>query len=269
MKKKHNIVAVVLVLMAMMDSAAAKLPELDAVYFGRLRHNSTDLAVPTVANQIAIIAKLDGLEIARAVMNVGSAQYLLKVPLDDGNNPRLPKTGRFGEGIRIYVVKISDGSEYEPSESTSGLTLSSVKGDVQTLNLTISEDLGLPLSNSLDGFSEWLISHGLDPANITDTTDSDNDGVYDIDEFVADTDPTDLNSKLGVVETRHENGVFSVKFGPVRISRIYRIYCSPTMQDGTWNDIGLISSGENLASIWHDHTTTAPQCFYRITVEIE
>lgn len=49
--------------------AWSKLPELDAVYFRRILQNTTEPVVPNLAGQVAVVAKLNGIEIARAALN--------------------------------------------------------------------------------------------------------------------------------------------------------------------------------------------------------
>jgi len=257
---------VVLGLCVLAHPLRAKLPELDAVYFGRILQNSTEPVVPNLAEQVAVVAKLNGVEIARTSLVPGSSQYLLKIPLDDGINPRLPGTARFHERVRVYVVKTGDPTEHEVVESVSGLYISSVKGDVRAMDLRIPGDLGLPTGPSADALSQWALSFGLDPLLITETSDFDNDGVSDLDEFTAGTDPSDPNSKLEVIETIHNNGVTSIRYGPVRVGRLYRIYFSATMEDGTWTEIGSASPTQNAPDRWIDHVTQVSPGFYRITV---
>lgn len=247
-------------------TAWSKLPELDAVYFGRILQNTTEPVVPNLADQVAVVAKLDGVEIARATLNPGSSQYLLKIPLDDGVNPRLAGTARFHERVRIYLLKTSDNSEHEVTESVSGLYISSVKGDVRAMDLRIPGDLGLPPGPSADALSQWATGFGLNPLSITQISDFDSDGVTDLDEYTSDTNPNDNQSKLQVIETIHNNGVTSIRYGPVRVGRLYRIYFSATMADGSWTEIGSASPTENAVDRWIDHVTTVNPGFYEIKV---
>jgi hypothetical protein len=244
----------------------AKLPELDAVFFGRVLHKGTEPAVPNLANQLAVIAKLDGIEIARAILSPSSSQYLLKIPLDDGVEPRLPGTARRQERIRVYVLKTADNIEQEVAESVSGLFLSSVKGDVRSLDVRISGDLGLPVGPSSDVLRQWADQYGLNYLSISQNSDFDNDGVPDLDEYTAGTEPNNVLSKLQVIQTIHNNGVTSVQYGPVRVGRLYRIYFSATMAPGSWSEIGSASPTEDAAGRWFDHVTTVNPGFYQITV---
>lgn len=50
-----------------------------------------------------ILAKLNGITIAQANVAPSASQYVLKLPKDDGNSPRLTRTCRSGERVRIYV----------------------------------------------------------------------------------------------------------------------------------------------------------------------
>ena len=257
---------IVLGFLTLQTVAWSKLPELDAVYFGRILQNTTEPVVPNLADQVAVVAKLNDIEIARATLNPGSSQYLLKIPLDDGVNPRLAGTARFHERVRIHLLKTSDNSEHEVTESVSGLYISSVKGDVRAMDLRIPGDLGLPPGPSADALSQWATGFGLNPLAITQTSDFDNDGVYDLDEYTSDTNPNDPGSKLQVIETVHNNGVTSIRYGPVRVGRLYRIYFSATMAEGSWTEIGSASPTENAADRWLDHVTNINPGFYRITV---
>lgn len=50
------------------NPAVAKLPELDAVYFGRILQNTTEPVVPNLAGQVAVVAKVNRVKFARATL---------------------------------------------------------------------------------------------------------------------------------------------------------------------------------------------------------
>ena len=71
----------------LVSSLSAKLPELDSVFYGTVRHNINDELIAGTET-IVVEAELNGIVIASSILPPGSAAYVLKIPIDDGADPR-------------------------------------------------------------------------------------------------------------------------------------------------------------------------------------
>lgn len=244
--------------------ATAKLPELDAIFWGPVRHNTDQELVPSTSGNIVIIAKLNGVIVAQKSLVAGSPQFVLKVPMDDGLSPRLPGTARAGERIRLYVRSNSMNIEQEAAESVfaGGLSISSVKGDIVAQTLSVSIDLGDPAPAPMPAY---LASFGL-PAN-SENSDTDADGASNAAEYAAGTDPKDPLDVFRILEVTKSAGNNFIKFGPIRPERQYTIWSSGTLGASNWSSIGQVTPGSTSEWFLFGHPTPAgANCFYRLEV---
>ena len=255
---------IVLIFLAVCSPLSAKLPELDAIFWGQVRHKTNQPLVTGSSGNIVIVAKLNGLTVAQKSLPAGSSQFMLKVPMDDGLSPRLPGTARAGERVRIYVRSNSLAVEQEAAESASagGFALSSTKGDIVSQVLSVSADL----SDSMTGaMPAWLVGFGLpaDSANL----DTDADGTPNGAEYAADTNPTDHSQVFRIIEVTKSAGNNFIKFGPIRPTRHYTIWCSQSLGSGSWSSIGQVTPGTSGDWFLFGHPTpNASSVFYRLEV---
>ncbi len=259
----------VLAFFAYASLCKGKLPELDAVYWGTAYHRTSQSLVPASTGQIVIQAKLSGVTIAQSVMTAGSNAFVLKVPMDDGVDPRLPGTARFGERVHIIIRNTVQGIEYETTVSAgTGLSLPTVKGAVTPQNLAVTGNLAAT-QLGIQSFALWTSNFSGGGVDLNDPNlDSDGDGVSNYQEFLAGTDPLDRNDRLQILEMKYLNGVTSIRFGPIKLSRIYTIYSSPDLT--VWTKVVDIVPNVAAASRWHDHAVNgAKSLFYKVEVGIQ
>jgi hypothetical protein len=249
--------------------ASARLPEPDTVYFGKVRHNTSGLFTPSSSGEFVILARLGGVLIAQTTLNALSSDYRLNVPMDDGQEPRVPGTVRANERIRVFVKATASGDEHEVLSSI-GLGLPLPGGDrgiLQQQDMAVSVDLSVA-AIGLTAFSAWVDGFGL--TAVAPALDHDGDGRSNFQEFVAQTDPTSSQDVFRIFEIRRIGGINAIRFGPVRLSRRYTLWCSPDMTPGSWVRLADIFPDEAADSRWFDHVSPGQSAlFYQISVEIQ
>lgn len=272
----HFKLATVCVLSAMLMFATrldAKRPEIDAVYWGQLTNDGGQAVVPSLSNQIFVVAKSfpDGVIVAESVVAPGQSIYVLKIPLDDGGDPRVPGTMRGGENIRLFLKNAQSSLEFEATQTRSApISLSAQRGEVQTLSLSIPENLGAS-PGALAAFSTWKRSRSVLAFTSIDTNqDSDGDGVKNFDEYLADTDPEKAGDRLRILEVKRLNGVASVRFGPVRPSRKYTLFSIEPGSTTGWQQVRTATPTSAADYLWLDHVTgSVTNLIYRVSVEVQ
>lgn len=94
--------------------------------------------------------------------------------------------------------------------------------------------------------------------------DADQDGSFNIDEFLAGTNPTNLNSRLRVTGFSATNGAHSVSWAAVPY-RYYDIEASTNLAAGGWDHLGTVSNLNALGTLrYDDPATSSPIRFYRV-----
>ncbi len=125
-----------------------------------------------------------------------------------------------------------------PAFLDTGLTNGSTYHYVVTALMGVSES-GPSAEASvtpLTALQAWRLEHFETTANTGDAADDadpDGDGMKNIDEFNAGTDPGDSSSRLAITELGKVGGNFVLSFPTVE-GKTYRVDCSPTMQPGSW-----------------------------------
>ena len=247
-------------------AAHAKRPELDAVYWGTISHNTSEDLIPSYTGQIVVVAKLDGVTVAEHAVPKDDNQYVLKIPMDDGDEPRIPGTVRAHEQIEVFVRNVDLGIEVETNETENSLFgISPEKGDIQTQNLSVDENLST-LGQLQIAFLVWSADGNSDPSD--PDGDADGDGVTNFSEFLADTDPLSASSRLQILDFLQQGSIASVQFGPVRLSRNYTLYGSSDLT--RWEPITQFRPDRDGESAWLNHVDSGlPYRYYRISVDLE
>jgi len=251
-----------IILLAVSSAAAAKLPELDAVYYGLLSHNGGQPLSPASSGDVLVIARFNGVTIGQTSVAAGSPAFVLKLPRDDGADPRLTGTVRGGERVRIYLHSNGLNAEYEALESASvgGLSVSTVKGGVVAQNFSVSQNL-VPVSPLV----AWLVSHGL-PADSA-ALDTFGNGITNAAKYAADIDPNDPTARFVILAVTRSGGNNFVKFGPVRPNRVYTVWSSPTLGSNDWTSVGQVTPGVTSDYFLFGHQSPASSCcFYKLQV---
>lgn len=273
---RRPLVSVLALLLAVFAApfAHAKLPEPDSIYFGAVTHAGGTPLVATSSGQFAVIARLNGVEIARTSITPGTNKYVLKVPMDDGLEPRLLGTARPSERVRIYAQNTATGVEAEVTESTlttgNRFILDNQRGVVTSQSLSTSVTLFAPETLAAR-YASWKSAYApaLNPAADDSLLDADSDGFNNLAEFIASTDPTLAGSVLSIREMRVANGVVSLRFGPVALSRRYLLDSTSSLSQ-PWVEIGTYRFNAAAPDAWVDILKpTTPAFFYRVRVELE
>ena len=262
--------AVLLGAVGLQGVASAKLPEPDAVYFGSLSHKGSTPLVAAYGGQIAVVGKLNGVSITRFDVAAGSGTFVLKTPLDDGLAPRIAGTACAGDRIRVFLVNTGTGAEAEATESiaSAGFTISNIRGEITAINLSTSADLSGPAEAPT--FATWAQSYASRGLSASAGRDEDFDGdrQSNFAEYVAGTDPTSAGSLLAIRSLVVRNGVASVRFGPVMLSRRYLLESAPT-PSGPWVQLGVFRYPAAANETGVDVLAGNVGAMFRVRVEIE
>ena len=249
--------------------SSAKLPEPDTIYFGKVRHNTSTLFVPSNTGDFVIQAKLNGVTIAQTVLNVLSSDYRLNIPMDDGQDPRISGAARPGERIKVYIRNTLTSTDYEVTSSV-GLGIALPTGDrgiLQSQDMAVTADLG-GMGSGFASYGTWAAGYGLGGG--TSAADSDGDGQTNLEEFITGTDPTSGTNGFKIIDLRRLNGVTAIKYGPIHLSRVYTLWCSDHLHESGWTKITDIHPTQAADFQWYDHVSPSDQqLFYRLTVEVQ
>ena len=179
-------------------------PAPDHVVLGMVRN---EFGEPIQQEGASVILTSDSRSIRTSIAPgiAPGANYRLKVPLDSGVTLDPYKATALLPLVPFRMSVEIDGATYLPIEMTGTLRqLGSPTGETR-LDLTLGEDLdgdGLP-----DAWERSLLKEGQDLADILPESDSDNDGISNLNEYLAGTyafDPKDgfRLDLVGMVEGR-------------------------------------------------------------------
>jgi hypothetical protein len=257
-----------LVLLA--PAAQAKRPDLDTIFFGNLFHNGGAQLVPVSSGLIVVQAKLNGVLICEAPVPAGANGFVLKVPMDDGINPRVSGTARSGERVRVFVRNTSLNLTYEANQSlANGFSLpTGDRGIITVQDLTVTENLSGIAPMAM--FASWAVERGLSgSAAAIAPLDKDGDGFSNYDEFLANSDPNSGTSIFRIMEVTRSGGNNLIKFGPIAPGRLYTIRSSETLGTSPWSSIGQVNPGTTADFFIFGHPAPAAnRQFYRLDVTL-
>jgi hypothetical protein len=222
------------------ELAVAEIPEPDAVIYGSVRHRFSEALTPSATDHLSVIAKVNGAILAECALPPGTDTYLLRVPMDDGCEPRQPNTAKAGDQVRLFVRDNHSQREYECLEScTAPWRLPQGRAPLVALDLAVEANVsGTAGDSDGDGMPDyWEVRYGLDAMRVNGADDADGDGMTDLNEFLAGTNPQSGESKLVILlerEPGNQTGL-QLTISPAISDRTYSIQVSTTAS-GTWSD---------------------------------
>ncbi len=255
-------------LLLLVSLSSAKLPEPDAIYFGTAKHNGGATLYPS-GTEMLLRAELNGVPVASATINPDGT-FVLKVPVDDGQEPRIQGAARGNERVRVFLRNTDLSLEAEVSESVGlGVVVPNLRGDLTDTDFTVTGDFG-GLPPPPPGFDEFMGGYGYTGIPGEMNLDLDGDGFSNVDEFITGTDPTSGTAAIRVLDIINNGNVTSVQFGPVRISRLYRLWCTDDLGVNGWSEVGQLRPTTNADSRWIDLLNEGQQhLFFKVEVELE
>ena len=113
----------------------------------------------------------------------------------------------------------------------------------------------------------WLIAHGFSGNFIAaEVSDPDNDGILTWQEYRANTDPRDANSKFVIRRLQQRiDGFYQVTFS-TSSNRIYRVDSSTDLSNWAVVQDNIAGTGANVTVIDVNYFPGTPEAFYRIAV---
>ena len=147
---------------------------------------------------------------------------------------------------------------------SSNLTLRATLGTLTALSTPVDILVEAP-SGSIP--SAWLAQYGL-PADADPDGNPDGDAFTTLQEYVADTNPTNAASFLRVTALDPGSPV-AVSFEPASVARHYTLQSTTNLVGGVWENVSGQGprSGAGGTDTMTD-TGTAPARFYRVKVEV-
>lgn len=250
-----------------------RLPELDVIVYGQVFHRGDAALIPGVGGKVILVARLNGETIATSELDEKDGTFILKVPRDDGIEPRLAGTVRPGERFRVYVSNPSLNIEEEASQSaqTGGFSVPGEKSAFLRRDLSVLGDF-LEGGFGNESFIQWAARFGLeslDPDQLM-SLDHDGDGSSNFEEYVADTDPTELGERLRVLDVELEGPDRLVRFGPVAEGRIYTLWETGDIVESHWLVVAeWVSNVRDNSRVLGHQAQERHMGFYRLGVRFQ
>jgi hypothetical protein len=147
----------VAIALASAGAARAMIPEPDAVIYGKLYHRFDRSLIPTSSGQISVIAQVNGVPIATNAISYGTNAFLLRIPMDDGLDPRQPGTAKPGDEIHFIIRNNLTATQFECIQSrTQSWTLATGRAPIVSMNLSIEDSVtGTPPDSNHDGIPDF------------------------------------------------------------------------------------------------------------------
>ena len=107
-------------------------------------------------------------------------------------------------------------------------------------------------------------STGQDADNSLASEDADGDGMSNLEEFLADTNPLDLNYSLRITAISIAGDDVQVSW-TTRTGKTYQLQRCPTLGNGNWSNIAVgVSGNGGIVTQSEPGAATNPPSFYRV-----
>lgn len=162
---------------------------------------------------------------------------------------------------------ISGSGLYTFGLSTSNPTVADAVGQLYSKDSGHGAYLELISENTedYDALTYWLYVNGLKYPDWDDDGDGENNEL----EFIAGTDPNDINSRYQANGAHSQTGDYEIRFNTVA-GRSYTVQWTSDLDTPTWNDLtGAINLSGTGTEMSATDTDSSNHRFYRVTVELE
>ncbi len=111
----------------------------------------------------------------------------------------------------------------------------------------------------------WLLAHGLPTTDNVETNNPDGDQSNTLQEWIADTNPTNSDSFFPPLTISSTGGLYRLTIEPTSTARLYRVNCTTNLMNGFDPYTNSMGTG---AKLLFPVNTDTPREFYRSSVEI-
>jgi hypothetical protein len=218
----------------------AEVPEPDTVIHSKVQHRFGEALTAAAPGQLSVVAKVEGTALAEYLLPPGTDAYLLRIPMDDGREPRHPHTARSGDRVRFFIRNHASQRDHECVESHAApWLLPQERAPLAALDLSVEANVaGAATDTEGDGLPDyWEHHYGLDPLRPSAGEDADGDGMSDRDEFRAGTNPRSADSKL-LIALEQRSGAqpdLRLTIRPALSDRTYSVRVSSSIHGG-WTE---------------------------------
>ena len=176
------------------------------------------------------------------------------------NPPSIRLTGLSNGTHTVYVVGKNDAGYYQDDTFVYPAAAGIPAAVTASRTWTVTDD------TDGDGMPDaWEIAHGLNP-NVNDAgLDADIDGMTNLQEYLAGTDPQNKNSFLKVDTELSNGGGFELTFAAVS-NKTYTVQSREILGSGNWSNlVNFAATPTNRVQQWTDTTATNEALrYYRI-----
>jgi hypothetical protein len=223
----------------------------------QIRNSSTGRTVDVVGRITNIIDQFS------YVLQVPCETLLLGLPVSSNALQLSPTPALFDRSTISLTVASSSYPATFVSPAQSSMSLGSTnRGRIERVDLSV----GIPsVDSNENGMDDaWEINYFGSNGGIPDA-DNDGDGLSNLGEYLAGTDPTDRNSALRFVHVyRHPSSGVVMEWASIE-GRSYIVERSPTLLDSIWTQLSSNITAVPPRNTYHD-TNSLPSgdYFYRI-----
>jgi hypothetical protein len=192
-----------------------------------------------------------------------------------------------GSGYTNYKYRLDGGAWSAPLPLSSPIVLSNLGQGTHYVEVSGQRDTGFYQDDPLlgpasvvtrsktwlvgagdtdgDGIpDDWAMAHGLNKLVNDAGEDPDQDGMTNLQEYLADTDPTNAMSRLALTFTPPASGVFKIQFNAVS-NKNYSLYSRPSFATGNWVQVQSFPAVTTNRSITVTNNLSEPTRFYEVT----